>query len=307
MPQRRPLACKALCGAGGERCKDCAGSSMCEDGLRRIQCIECVCSSICKHEWQRSQRKECGAVSSTASPVHVALLLVLLAGRAGDACKAHSECGRRKWCDDTHRCLACGEWNGTDMSASITGTAPSACLVTPPRPLEELSLPNATLKGCASNHDSGHACLRDGWPFAYRGTVICLLAKAASTSYKLALLKSAGVPGYPDDEGRFGLDPHGKLLPESVNADEWRQLVASGPAYMIVRNPFTRLLSGYIDKVERHPMPQKWPSRFTGSGGFAAFARAVVEEPPASINKHFALQSAQCSLDAGMRLVLQEG
>ena len=273
-------------------------SSMCEHGRRRIQCVECACSS-CKHEWQRSQRKQCDAVSSTASPVHVALLLVLLASRAGDACKAHSGCGPRKWCDDTHRCVACDEWNGTDMSASITGAAPLACLVTPPRPLVE--------QGCGTNNDSGHACLRDGWPFAYRGTVICLLAKAASTSYKLALLKSAGVPGYPDDEGRFGLDPHGKLLPESVNADEWRQLVASGPAYMIVRNPFTRLLSGYIDKVERHPVPQKWPSRFTGSGGFAAFARAVVEEPPASINKHFALQSAQCSLDAGMRLVLQEG
>ena len=30
----------------------------------------------------------------------------------------------------------------------------------------------------------------------------------------------------------------------------------------------------------------------------------MVEEPPATLNKHFALQSAQCGVDAGMRLVL---
>ena len=266
---------------------------MCEHGRRRIQSIECVCSSS-KHWWLRSQCKEYGAASSSASPVRVALLLVILASRAGDACISHSGCAARKWCDDTHRCQPCAEWTNRDMGASITGTAPSTCP----------GLPDAIPQGCAAIHDDGHACLRDGWPFAFRGSVICLVAKAASTSYKLALLKSAGVPGFPDDEGRFSLDPHGEQLPESVDAHEWKRLVASGPAYMIVRNPFTRLLSGYIDKVERHPDPRKWPSSFTGSGGFAAFVRAVVEEPPATLNKHFALQSAQCGVDAGMRLVL---
>ena len=61
-------------------------------------------------------------------------LLVLLASRAGDACETHSECGRKKWCDDTNGCVACGEWSGKDLSASITGTVPLACAVPPPRP-----------------------------------------------------------------------------------------------------------------------------------------------------------------------------
>ena len=161
-------------------------------------------------------------------------------------------------------------------------------------------------RGCSDGgeNDPGHACLRDGWPIAYRGTVLCLLAKVASTSFKLALLKSASVAGYPDAGGRFDTRPHGELLPDSVSgldAAEWVRLADSGPAYIVVRNPFTRLLSAFLDKVERHPAPQKWPSGFTGAGGFGAFVRAVVAEPAASLNKHFALQSAQCGLDAGMR------
>ena len=156
-----------------------------------------------------------------------------------------------------------------------------------------------------NNSDPGHACLRDGWPIAYRGTVLCLLPKVASTSFKLALLKSAGVAGYPNAEGRFDHQPHGERLPDSVSgldAAGWARLAASGPAYMIVRNPFTRLLSGFLDKVEgSDPAPRHWPSGFTGAGGFGAFVRAVVAEPAASLDKHFALQSAQCGLDAGMR------
>ena len=100
--------------------------------------------------------------------------------------------------------------------------------------------------------DDDHACLRDGWPFAYRGTVVCLLPKVASTAWKLVLLKDAGVRGYPGDGGRFDSRPHGVLLPDSVSgvsSAEWSRLVANGPGVMIVRNPFTRLLSGYLDKV----------------------------------------------------------
>merc|ERR1740139_1216922 len=156
----------------------------------------------------------------------------------------------------------------------------------------------------------GHACLRDGEPFVYRGAIICLLAKVASTRLKLLLLKSARVPRFPDvtpgDADRFDTDPHGETLPDSVSGvgdEEWRTLVGStsAPRYIVVRNPFTRLLSGYLDKVERSPQPTKWPSGFNGSGGFAAFVRAVVAEPPPTLNKHFAPQSGQCGLTAGIR------
>ena len=67
----------------------------------------------------------------------------------------------------------------------------------------------------------GHACLRDGEPFVYRGAIICLLAKVASTRLKLLLLKSARVPRFPDvtpgDADRFDTDPHGETLPDSVS------------------------------------------------------------------------------------------
>ena len=147
---------KRATGSWPQECdRHLAGGSMCEHERRRIQSIERVCSNS-KHWWLRSQCKEYGAASSSASPVRVALLLVILASRAGDACISHSGCAARKWCDDTHRCQPCAEWTNRDMGASITGTAPSTCpgpravlrFMTMAMPVSVTAGPLRNLPGC---------------------------------------------------------------------------------------------------------------------------------------------------------------
>ena len=190
---------------------------------------------------------------------------------------------------------------------------PLASSSPPPPPSPSPPPPSTKLPALTCGHDGydlpvtvespgRHGCLRDGVPFAFRGAVVCLQAKVASSSWKLVLLKSAHVSGFPDEAGRFDDSPHGRSLPSTVSqpsSAEWSRMLReeATPRYMIVREPFARLLSAYLDKIMGDdPLPTDlWPSGFRRrSDGFGAFVRAVVRERAGRLNRHFELQSRQC-------------
>jgi len=161
--------------------------------------------------------------------------------------------------------------------------------------------------GTSLAHPS-RTCLADGQPFIYRApeaddtSVLCLMHKAGSSTWKLALLKAIGADGFPDGDGLFQTTPHGAVLPfETPSEAEWARLShgSSTRRFMIVRSPHTRLLSGYLDKVVHWPKPQLWPAGFAEVDGFGGFVRAVVADP--HLNGHFELQSQQCGLPEGIR------
>lgn len=151
-------------------------------------------------------------------------------------------------------------------------------------------------------------------PFVYRislsadPSIICLTPKSGSTTLKLALAKGLNIPRYPDRDGVFRIVGDIKL-PYNTSATEWTNILQrcrmgepfcqKAKRYMIVRNPHSRLLSGYLDQVIMKNLSHRWPSGFKASLGFSSFVRAVVKAR--KLDSHFQLQSKQCGIAQGMK------
>ena len=148
--------------------------------------------------------------------------------------------------------------------------------------------------------------MRDGVPFLTSSSaVLCLVQKVGSTSWKLLLLRGSTHLAYHSLKKK----PHGAPAPEHCLSTP--MLVA--PRFLLIRNPYSRLLSGFLDKCLLQSEQRLFPNTFNCTatldklGPIAAFAEFVeIAMPDGSgptsvkfLNPHFSPQVDHCSIRAG--------
>jgi len=159
--------------------------------------------------------------------------------------------------------------------------------------------------------------IRDGVPFVFKSSeqkacVVCLSEKVGSTAWKLLFLKSMSSQG----RAHFDLkqSPH-KVAVAPLPRAEQSELLFSPKVlrFMFVRDPYSRLLSGWMDKASS---PQRWrdsrlplPCTKKSSDGTATKCYTVgqpfgqfvdVATAAALLNPHFELLSKHCLIADGM-------
>jgi hypothetical protein len=162
--------------------------------------------------------------------------------------------------------------------------------------------------------------IRDGVPFVFKNNdhkacVVCLSEKVGSTAWKLLFLKALAAQGrvaHFDSKQ----SPH-KVAVAPLPPAEVALLVASPQVlrFMFVRDPYSRLLSGWLDKAStaqrwrdsRLPLPCGGGSTKGGAGAFGCYAVGQpfghfvdVATAASLLNPHFELLSKHCLLDEGV-------
>eukprot|EP00729_Bicosta_minor_P005263 gene5263-17584_t len=175
--------------------------------------------------------------------------------------------------------------------------------------------------------------MQDAEPFVFynpeinRTAVICLNQKAGSTTWKLALTKAltranGGNEKTGDSFRRFN---RGAPIPASRNPhirqmyklpNPWQMLGGypsveevlkspDVPRFMFVRNPYARLLSGFVDKIEHAKNGEKLsfmsPHDQFKADGFPDFVGAVASLGNAQyqLDEHFTPLSVHCGMQSG--------
>ena len=170
--------------------------------------------------------------------------------------------------------------------------------------------------------------LRDGVPFflkpsdrssiggtggARAASLVCLSEKVGSTAWKLLFVKALAAQGLSKFDLRAS--PH-KVHVTQLSHEEQQRMLAD-PAvlrFMFVRDPYSRLLSGFLDKAStmqrwresRLPLPCKQTRGASKAGAdcyavgapFSKFVEVAVAAP--QLNAHFELLSKHCLLPNGM-------
>ena len=141
--------------------------------------------------------------------------------------------------------------------------------------------------------------VRNGQPFAFRGAhgrpvVLCLLPKVGSTTWKLALLSAL----HPRRHSwLLERSPHQRRsvhkLPSFTSA-KLRQAVR----IVLVRNPYDRLLSAYLDKMVLQRKARLAPGGFEPGGSFESFLGNLTRLDPDEVDIHYRPMSLQCGMPA---------
>lgn len=150
--------------------------------------------------------------------------------------------------------------------------------------------------------------------------VICLIHKNANTQFKALMLRSAGFPIHEllKEKEKKAIDIHSTFFNHqnihrlSFYDDENAKALLTDPdvpRYAIVRNPLTRTLSAYRDKVERY---HRWENV---SEGFSEWVHRWYDgrEPPRTscegwtedINRHWVPQVCFCGFQSRPELFQQ--
>ena len=79
-----------------------------------------------------------------------------------------------------------------------------------------------------------------------------------------------------------------------------RELLRTAPRIIIVRDPYDRLLSGYLDKIVMQKIARLAPKPYKIGDGFAAFVGNLTQRPPEEANVHWRPQALQCGMDRGL-------
>ena len=159
--------------------------------------------------------------------------------------------------------------------------------------------------------------LRDGVPFFYNGhrgaALVCLSEKTGSTAWKLLFLKALAGTGRLEEPFLLTQSPHKvkvRVMTPSLPRAEQERLIADPgvPRIMLVRDPYARLLSGYLDKAStaRRWQESRLPLPCRPNGGrcyspgepFSAFVDAATQAE--RINAHFELLSKHCLIPDGL-------
>ena len=169
------------------------------------------------------------------------------------------------------------------------------------------------------------AKMNGGQPFLFqsperpdRKAFLCLNQKAGSTTWELALLRAGPHIEYHD----LIISPHGHkgrpAAPAEPNCGEHSE-DAAVPRFMLVRNPYSRLLSGFMDKCVQDPEnlgAENFPGNMDkvckaglknskdAAATFPKFVEAVITEDPDRLNLrggggHWSLLSTHCHIEAG--------
>ena len=152
--------------------------------------------------------------------------------------------------------------------------------------------------------------MNGGQPFLFqsperpdRKAFLCLNQKTGSTTWKLALLRAGPHTKFHN----LTVSPHG--APAKPTCGKYSKDVAV-PRFMMVRNPYSRLLSAYMDKCVDARATEVLPgdvgeiciankdSKDTAAA-FPAFVAAVIDEDPDLLDGQFSLLSEHCHVDAG--------
>ena len=161
----------------------------------------------------------------------------------------------------------------------------------------------------------------DGYPYLYinprtnQKAIICFLEKVGSTAWKTLLLKSFNAVPI------LTVSPHIAEYKNKYTPKVTREMFEAAlrnpviPKIMFVRNPYSRLLSGFIDKVYNVTDPslrQKFFKGFKASNKnfntFIKYVKGVHERDnhpnnskPPFLNSHYIPQSERCFINVGMR------
>jgi hypothetical protein len=152
--------------------------------------------------------------------------------------------------------------------------------------------------------------MHDGVPFLFQHRVtdqraiICLHPKAGSTNLKF-LFRFAGksTPAEMTLKQILEESPHSR--PTSRVGDIKEAFMnAKVPRIMIVRNPYIRLLSGFLDTIEQRQELSYGPPTYKSGESFEVFVEKLAQQqwnPDAiDFNNHFKLQSKNCLMNDGM-------
>ena len=140
--------------------------------------------------------------------------------------------------------------------------------------------------------------VRNGQPFAFKGAqgpvILCLLPKVGSTTWKLALLSAL----HPRRHGwLLERSPHQRRhiheLPSFASAKLRRAV-----RIVLVRNPYDRLLSAYLDKMVLQRKAKLAPGGFEPGGSFEHFLGNLTLLDPAKVDIHYRPMSLQCGMPA---------
>ena len=145
--------------------------------------------------------------------------------------------------------------------------------------------------------------MNDGMPFLFRrnesAAFICLNQKVGSTTWKLALLRASEDPKVQRTFFDLQNSPHGAPATPGCR----NQTSAAIPRFMVVRNPYSRLLSAYLDKCiiqgvklcpVNHTLAREDPIRL-----FATVVEQAVQSKK-GLNDHFSLLvQSHCGLLSG--------
>lgn len=139
---------------------------------------------------------------------------------------------------------------------------------------------------------------------------MCLCEKTGSTAWKLLFLRALGEQGHLEEPFRLSTSPHKALVKQRSRAERAQELLADPrvPRIMLVRDPFARLLSGFLDKAStsRRWLESRLPMPCRSNGGgcyspgqpFSSFVQAATQSE--RINAHFQLLSKHCLIDRGL-------
>jgi len=125
------------------------------------------------------------------------------------------------------------------------------------------------------------------------GVVYVNNAKAGCSTIKQSLWIASGAP--------YGGDPHARdgapFKFDVVASAESFEAFRAAPAFSVVRNPFARVLSGYLEKTQRHATMRgvgaKLAARYgedVADLGFADFLARLAADDPWAIDQHFCPQ-----------------
>ena len=168
-------------------------------------------------------------------------------------------------------------------------------------PYRARSRPRAALPCADGRMDDGQPFLFQSPGQTHNKAFVCLNEQAGSTSWKLALLRA----GPHTEFHNLTISPHG--APAERDCGKYNSRDAAVPRFMMVRNPYSRLLSGYMDRcvgTARDVLPTHGIEKVCGSiedpaATFPAFVKAVINEDLDQLDGHFSLLSRHCHVDAG--------
>lgn len=148
---------------------------------------------------------------------------------------------------------------------------------------------------------AGKRMFRDGslMPLEIGGSrlAVCLIEKCGSTQLKTFFIHALGVP--LSDMPYVHKFEYTAPLHLLINSDV--------PRVMFVRNPYVRILSGFLDKVLRHLRRNKLGIRFDNGCTFPEFVNKVYVywkmsgRYGTSNNGHFTPMAFHCSLTSGLQ------
>ena len=143
--------------------------------------------------------------------------------------------------------------------------------------------------------------VRNGQPFAFRAplggseVILCLLPKVGSTTWKLALLSAL----HPRRHAQLlEQSPHRRRGVHRLPRDTSWTTRNRAVRIVVVRNPYDRLLSAYLDKMVLQRKARLAPGNFEPGGSFESFLGNLTRRDPASVDIHYRPMSLQCGMPA---------